>query len=92
MTRMGFAALVAGVAALVLGLGFEWTAFDLIGVGLLALVVLGVPGHRPAVAAGDRPGDPAAARAEGLAGDRGAHLRQPRAPHGRRDRRAPAVR
>ena len=40
MTRMGFAALVAGVAALVLGLVFEWTAFDLVGVGLIALVFI----------------------------------------------------
>jgi uncharacterized protein (DUF58 family) len=40
MTRMGVAALVAGVTALVLGLVFEWTAFDLIGVGLIALVFI----------------------------------------------------
>src|SRR5467141_2297156 len=42
MTRMGLAALVAGVAALVLGLWLGWTAFDLVGVGLLAVVVLGL--------------------------------------------------
>ena len=67
-------------------------AFDLIGLGLLALVVLAVRRRRAPVAAGDRPRDPAAARAEGIAGDRRAHLRQPRPPHGRRHRRQPAVR
>jgi uncharacterized protein (DUF58 family) len=40
MTRMGLAALVAGIAALVLGLVFQWTAFDVVGVGLIALVIL----------------------------------------------------
>ena len=42
MTRAGLAALVAGVAALVLGLVLQWTAFDLLGVGLLALVLIAV--------------------------------------------------
>jgi uncharacterized protein (DUF58 family) len=42
MTRMGLAALVAGMAALVLGLWLGWTAFDIVGVGLLAVVVLGL--------------------------------------------------
>lgn len=40
MTRMGFAALIAGIGALALGLWLEWTAFQLVGVGLLALVAL----------------------------------------------------
>ncbi len=39
MTRAGAAALLAGVAALVLGIWLQWTAFDLVGVGLLALVL-----------------------------------------------------
>jgi uncharacterized protein (DUF58 family) len=39
---MGLAALLAGVAALVLGLVLGWLAFDLVGLGLLILVVLGV--------------------------------------------------
>jgi len=40
MTRMGLAALLAGAAALALGLWLQWTAFDLLGVGLLALVAI----------------------------------------------------
>ncbi|GAB2477378.1 DUF58 domain-containing protein [Jatrophihabitans fulvus] len=41
MTRFGVAALLAGGAALALGLVLDWLAFDLIGLGLLAIVVLG---------------------------------------------------
>ncbi|HET6875950.1 MAG TPA: DUF58 domain-containing protein [Jatrophihabitans sp.] len=41
MTRFGVAALVAGLAALGIGLGLDWVSFDLIGLGLLAVVVLG---------------------------------------------------
>jgi uncharacterized protein (DUF58 family) len=41
MTRMGVAALLGGIAALVLGLVLGWTAFDLLGIGLRALVVVG---------------------------------------------------
>jgi uncharacterized protein (DUF58 family) len=41
MTRTGLAALLAGVAALVIGLRFGWTSFDLIGIGLLASVLIG---------------------------------------------------
>jgi len=42
MTRMGVAALLGGIAALVLGLVLGWTAFDLLGIGLLVLVVIGL--------------------------------------------------
>jgi uncharacterized protein (DUF58 family) len=42
MTKAGLAALLAGAVALVLGLWLEWTAFDLVGVGLLALVLIAV--------------------------------------------------
>jgi len=41
MTLFGLAALLAGAAALVLGLTFDWLSFDLLGLGLLAVVVLG---------------------------------------------------
>jgi uncharacterized protein (DUF58 family) len=41
MTRFGLGALIAGVAALILGLTLDWRAFDLFGLGLLAVVVLG---------------------------------------------------
>ncbi|MDT4924631.1 MAG: hypothetical protein QOG01_2344 [Pseudonocardiales bacterium] len=41
MTLFGLAALLAGVMSLVLGLSLDWLAFDLIGLGLLAVVVLG---------------------------------------------------
>src|SRR3954447_8243051 len=41
MTLFGLAALLAGAAALVLGLTFDWLAFDLLGFGLLTVVVLG---------------------------------------------------
>ncbi|MGI8760182.1 MAG: DUF58 domain-containing protein [Jatrophihabitantaceae bacterium] len=40
MTRMGLAALLAGAAALALGLSLGWLAFDLVGVGLLGLVLI----------------------------------------------------
>lgn len=40
MTRMGLAALLGGVAALALGLTLGWLAFDLLGIGLLVLVVV----------------------------------------------------
>ncbi|SHH00772.1 Protein of unknown function DUF58 [Jatrophihabitans endophyticus] len=42
MTPYGIAALVAGVASLVLGLVLDWLAFDLLGLGLLAAVLLGL--------------------------------------------------
>jgi uncharacterized protein (DUF58 family) len=38
MTRTGLAALLGGVAALVLGLTLHWAAFDVLGLGLLVLV------------------------------------------------------
>jgi uncharacterized protein (DUF58 family) len=41
MTLFGLAALLAGIAALVLGLSLDWLSFDLLGLGLLAVVVLG---------------------------------------------------
>jgi uncharacterized protein (DUF58 family) len=41
MTLFGLAALLAGAAALVLGLTLDWLSFDLLGLGLLAVVVLG---------------------------------------------------
>jgi uncharacterized protein (DUF58 family) len=41
MTLFGLAALLAGVVSLVLGLSLDWLAFDLVGLGLLAVVVLG---------------------------------------------------
>ena len=41
MTRFGLAALLAGSTALVLGLLLSWLSFDLLGLGLLAVVVLG---------------------------------------------------
>lgn len=42
MTRMGLAALLGGIAALALGLTLDWLAFDLFGIGLLVLVVIGL--------------------------------------------------
>jgi uncharacterized protein (DUF58 family) len=42
MTRTGAAALIAGVTALMLGLQLGWTAFDLLGLGLLVVVALGL--------------------------------------------------
>jgi uncharacterized protein (DUF58 family) len=41
MTLFGLGALLAGIAALTTGLSLDWLAFDLIGLGLLAVVVLG---------------------------------------------------
>ncbi|HKC27996.1 MAG TPA: DUF58 domain-containing protein, partial [Jatrophihabitans sp.] len=41
MTLFGVGALLTGIAALVAGLSLGWLAFDLVGVGLLAVVVLG---------------------------------------------------
>src|ERR1044072_9003465 len=41
MTVPGIAALLAGIASLVLGLRFDWLSFDLVGLGLLAAVGLG---------------------------------------------------
>ena len=41
MTPFGLATLLAGIASLVLGLTFDWVSFDLIGLGLLVVVVLG---------------------------------------------------
>ena len=41
MTLFGLAALIAGAASLTLGLVFDWLALDLVGLGLLAVVVLG---------------------------------------------------
>jgi uncharacterized protein (DUF58 family) len=42
MTKAGIAALIAGVAALALGVWLQWLAFELVGVGLLALVLIAV--------------------------------------------------
>jgi uncharacterized protein (DUF58 family) len=42
VTKAGAAALLGGVIALALGLWLQWTAFDLVGVGLLALVLVAV--------------------------------------------------
>ncbi len=42
MTKMGLAALVAGALALALGLWLSWTSFDLLGLGLLAVVLIGL--------------------------------------------------
>lgn len=42
MTLFGVAALLGGAAALALGLSFDWVSFDLIGLGLLAVVLLGL--------------------------------------------------
>ncbi|MGI8677297.1 MAG: DUF58 domain-containing protein [Jatrophihabitans sp.] len=41
MTLFGLAALLAGIASLVLGVSFDWVSFDLLGLGLLAVVVIG---------------------------------------------------
>jgi uncharacterized protein (DUF58 family) len=41
MTLFGLGALLAGVAALATGLTLDWLSFDLLGLGLLAVVVLG---------------------------------------------------
>lgn len=41
MTPFGIAALLTGGAALLLGVTLDWLAFDLIGLGLLTVVVLG---------------------------------------------------
>src|SRR6266571_7601186 len=41
MTLFGLGALIAGIAALTMGLTLDWLAFDLLGLGLLAVVVLG---------------------------------------------------
>jgi uncharacterized protein (DUF58 family) len=41
MTLYGLAALLAGAASLTMGLTLDWLSFDLIGLGLLAVVVLG---------------------------------------------------
>ena len=41
MTRAGLAALLAGILIVVLGSVLHWTAFSLIGLGLLAFVVFG---------------------------------------------------
>lgn len=42
ITRAGVVALLVGGAALALGLVFGWPAFDLVGVGVLALVLIAV--------------------------------------------------
>jgi uncharacterized protein (DUF58 family) len=41
VTLFGLGALIAGGAALATGLTLEWLAFDLLGIGLLAVVVIG---------------------------------------------------
>lgn len=41
MTGFGLATLLAGIASLVLGLTLDWVSFDLVGLGLLVVVVLG---------------------------------------------------
>lgn len=40
MTPFGFAALFGGAGSLALGIGLGWPAFDLVGIGLLVVVVL----------------------------------------------------
>jgi uncharacterized protein (DUF58 family) len=42
MTRVGLAAVLAGGLALALGLVFDWVSFDLLGIGFLAIVLLGL--------------------------------------------------
>lgn len=42
MTKAGVAVLLGGAIVLALGLWLQWTAFDLIGIGLLVLVVVAV--------------------------------------------------
>lgn len=42
MTLFGLGALVAGVASLAMGLTLDWLAFDLLGLGLLAVVLVGL--------------------------------------------------
>src|SRR6476469_1838460 len=42
MTKAGVAVLLGGAIVLALGLWLQWTAFDLVGVGLLVLVVVSV--------------------------------------------------
>jgi uncharacterized protein (DUF58 family) len=42
VTRFGLAALLGGVAALALGLSLHWLAFDLLGIGLLLVLMLGL--------------------------------------------------
>ena len=42
MTLFGLGALLAGGAALATGLTLQWLAFDLLGIGLLAVVLLGL--------------------------------------------------
>lgn len=42
MTLFGLAGLLAGIASIVLGLSLDWLAFDLLGLGLLAVVLLGL--------------------------------------------------
>ena len=42
MTRIGLAALVTGLFALVLGLAFGWRSFDAVGIGLLVVVLIGL--------------------------------------------------
>jgi uncharacterized protein (DUF58 family) len=41
VTLFGLGALIAGGAALATGLALEWPAFDLLGIGLLAVVLIG---------------------------------------------------
>ncbi len=41
MTVFGLAALLGGAVALAVGLSFDWLAFDLLGIGLLAVLILG---------------------------------------------------
>ena len=55
LTRMGLAATLAGVAALVVGLVFDWMAPSLLGIGLLAVAAFGlIQMLRPARLAIDR--------------------------------------
>jgi uncharacterized protein (DUF58 family) len=42
MTLFGLAALAAAIAALATGLSLDWVAFDLVGLGLLAAVLVGL--------------------------------------------------
>jgi uncharacterized protein (DUF58 family) len=42
MTRAGLAAIVVGLIAIVLGVWLQWVAFDVVGLGLLVLVLIAV--------------------------------------------------
>ena len=74
----------------VLGLSLDWLSFDLRRARAARRRRARLRRGRPPVAAGHRPRDPAAAGAEGLAGDRLPDLRQPRPAHGAASRSPPS--